>query len=43
LDKLIELKNKTKVKAIQKMNYYTLEDQIVSRDLSFVISKEENY
>ena len=43
LDKLIELKNKIKVKAIQKMNYYTLEDQIVSRDLAFVISKEENY
>ena len=43
LDKLIQLKNKTKVKAIQKMNYYTLEDQIVSRDLAFVISKEENY
>ncbi len=43
LDKLIDLKNKTKVKAIQKINYHTLEDQIVSRDLAFVISKDENY
>jgi phenylalanyl-tRNA synthetase beta subunit len=43
LDKLIELKSKLKAKPVVKKEYYTLEDQIVKRDLSFVISKEENY
>ena len=43
LDKLIELKSKLKSKPVVKKEYYTLEDQIVKRDLSFVVSKEENY
>ncbi len=43
LEKLIELKNKLKSKPIQKVKYYTLEDQIVKRDLSFVIPKSDNY
>jgi len=43
LDKIIQLKEKTKQKPIEKVNYYTLEDQIVERDLSFVISKQESY
>lgn len=43
LEKLIDLKSKTKKKAIEKLVYYTKEDQIVKRDLSFVISKDKNY
>ena len=43
LDKLIDLKKKSKQKPIQKVQYYTLEDQIVERDLSFVIPKSDNY
>ena len=43
LDKLIQMKKKSKIKPIQKVNYFTLEDQIVERDLSFVIPKEKNY
>ncbi len=43
LEKLIELKSKLKSKPVVKLNYYTLEDQIVERDLSFVISKDEEY
>jgi phenylalanyl-tRNA synthetase beta subunit len=43
LDKLIELKSKLKSKPVVKKEYYTLEDQIVKRDLSFVVSKEEDY
>jgi len=43
LEKLIELKSKTKTKPVVKTQYYTLEDQIVSRDLSFVLPKNENY
>jgi phenylalanyl-tRNA synthetase beta subunit len=43
LEKLIELKSRTKAKPVVKTQYYTLEDQIVSRDLSFVIPKNENY
>ena len=43
LEKLIELKSKLKSKPVVKLNYYTLEDQIVERDLSFVIPKNEEY
>ena len=43
LDKLIELKSKSKQKPIQKLDYYTLEDQIVERDLSFVLPKDAPY
>jgi phenylalanyl-tRNA synthetase beta subunit len=43
LDKLIQLKLNSKQKAIEKIKYYTLEDQIVERDLSFVIPKQELY
>jgi len=43
LEKLIELKSRLKSKPVVKLNYFTLEDQIVSRDLSFVIPKNENY
>ncbi len=43
LEKLIQMKSKWKVKPIQKADYFTLEDQIVERDLSFVIPKDKNY
>ena len=43
LDKLIDLKKKSKAKPIQKVDYFTLEDQIVERDLSFVVPKDKNY
>lgn len=43
LDKLIELKLKSKIKPVQKIDYDTLEDQIVQRDLSFVIPKDNDY
>lgn len=43
LEKLISLRSKAKTKSVQKLEYNTLEDQIVQRDLSFVISKKEDY
>lgn len=43
LDKLIHIKSQQKSKAISALNYFTQEDQIVERDLSFVISKNDDY
>lgn len=43
INKLIELNKTQKVKAIQNINYNTLEDQIVQRDLSFTLNKSDNY
>ncbi len=43
LENLINVKKSYKTKSIEKINYFTLEDQIVERDLSFVISKDLYY
>jgi len=43
LEKLIDLKSHTKLKPIEKIDYDTIEDQIVERDLSFVVPKNEPY
>lgn len=43
LHKLIEMKSQTKTKSTSNMLYYTQEDQIVERDLSFFVDKNANY
>lgn len=43
LSNILELKNNKKIKSVKSLNYYTLEDQIVERDLSFIISKKDYY